>query len=49
MKIYLHEQGIIMTGKAWEIQHKLAEYRKQYKLVSQWIEGDRQTLPPGKK
>lgn len=38
MKIYVHEKGIIMAGKVWEIRTKLKEYRKEYRLVKEWIE-----------
>ena len=38
MKIYVHDKGIVMAGKAWEIRQKLIEYRRQYELVKNWIE-----------
>jgi hypothetical protein len=38
MKIYVHEKGIVIAGKAWEIRQKLIEYRRQYELVKDWIE-----------
>ncbi|MDQ0269321.1 Z-ring formation inhibitor MciZ [Cytobacillus purgationiresistens] len=38
MKIYVHEKGIVMAGKAWEIREKLKEYHKQYPLLKDWIE-----------
>ncbi|WP_163101073.1 Z-ring formation inhibitor MciZ [Peribacillus alkalitolerans] len=39
MKIYVHEKGITLSGKAWEIKHKLKEYSQQYQYVQQWIDG----------
>ena len=36
MKVYIHEQGITLVGKAWEILQKLKEYNKDYVLVSEW-------------
>jgi len=38
MNIYLHEKGIILTGKAWEIRQKLKEYANHFHLVSDWVE-----------
>ena len=37
MKIYTHEQGITLVGKAWEILQKLKEYNKEYALVNEWV------------
>lgn len=37
MKVYVHEKGIILSGKGWEILQKLKEYNKEYKLVSDWL------------
>lgn len=37
MKIYVHDRGIVLTGKAWEIKRKLKEYSQQHKLVKDWI------------
>lgn len=42
MKIYVHNQGIILAGKAWEVRQKLKEYGKSYQLVSEWVEGNKQ-------
>lgn len=36
MKIYITEKGITMTGKAWEINAKLKEYRKRYRTIYEW-------------
>jgi hypothetical protein len=41
MKIHLHNQGIYMAGKAWEIQRKLKEYSKHYDNVADWIADER--------
>ncbi|WNS74112.1 Z-ring formation inhibitor MciZ [Bacillus sp. DTU_2020_1000418_1_SI_GHA_SEK_038] len=38
MKIYVHEKGVILVGKAWEIREKLKEYSKDYRLIKEWIE-----------
>jgi hypothetical protein len=38
MKVYTHEQGIILVGKAWEIVQKLKEYNKDYVFVSKWAQ-----------
>lgn len=37
MKIYVRENGITLTGKAWEIRQKLKEYGHEYKLVKDWL------------
>ena len=37
MKIYVHDNGVILSGKTWEIQQKLKEYAKDYQLVSDWV------------
>ena len=36
MNIYVHEKGIILTGKAWEIRQKLKEYANNIHFVSDW-------------
>lgn len=38
MKIVVHENGIILSGKAWEIKQKLKEYTQNYCLVKDWVE-----------
>jgi hypothetical protein len=38
MKVYVHEKGIILVGKGWEILQKLKEYKKEYSTVSEWVE-----------
>ncbi len=37
MNIYVHEKGILLTGKAWEVRQKLKEYGKCYEYVSDWV------------
>jgi len=37
MKVYVHEKGVILAGKSWEILQKLKEYQKEYETVSNWI------------
>ncbi|WP_108670924.1 Z-ring formation inhibitor MciZ [Peribacillus acanthi] len=39
MKIYVHEKGVTLTGKAWEIKRKLKEYGQHYEFVQQWVNG----------
>jgi len=38
MKIYVHEKGIILVGKGWEVLQKLKEYNKDYCTVSDWVQ-----------
>ncbi|SDM47884.1 Z-ring formation inhibitor MciZ [Bacillus sp. OK048] len=38
MKVYVHDKGIILVGKGWEITQKLKEYTKEYSTVSEWVE-----------
>lgn len=38
MKVYVHERGIILVGKGWEVVQKLKEYNKEYLTVAEWIE-----------
>jgi hypothetical protein len=42
MKVYVHEKGVIMVGKAWEIRQKLLENRKQFETVKAWIDSTKQ-------
>jgi hypothetical protein len=37
VKIHLHDQGVYMVGKAWEIRKKLQEYSECYETVADWI------------
>ena len=37
MKIYVHEKGVTLVGKAWEIRAKLKEYSKDYYLLKDWV------------
>ncbi|MFK9093165.1 Z-ring formation inhibitor MciZ [Bacillus salipaludis] len=37
MKVVVHEKGIILVGKGWEILQKLKEYNREYVSVSEWI------------
>jgi hypothetical protein len=48
MKIVVHEKGVILSGKAWEIKQKLKEYGKNYCFVKDWVENvqpDNRTNP----
>ncbi|MGJ7919905.1 Z-ring formation inhibitor MciZ [Neobacillus sp. LXY-4] len=38
MKIYVHDKGFVLVGKAWEIKRKIAEYRRRYELMIDWAE-----------
>ncbi|MEH7178621.1 Z-ring formation inhibitor MciZ [Neobacillus vireti] len=38
MKVYVHDKGIILVGKGWEIIQKLKEYNKNYSTVAEWVE-----------
>jgi hypothetical protein len=38
MKVYVHDKGIILVGKGWEIVQKLNEYNKHYATVAEWVE-----------
>ncbi|OLS40163.1 Z-ring formation inhibitor MciZ [Bacillus sp. MRMR6] len=38
MKVYVHEKGIIISGKCWGVLRKLQEYNKQYATVTDWIQ-----------
>ncbi|MBP2240756.1 hypothetical protein J2Z40_001315 [Cytobacillus eiseniae] len=37
MRIYVHEKGIVLVGKAWEIRAKLKEYSKDHHLLKDWV------------
>ncbi|MGG5253717.1 Z-ring formation inhibitor MciZ [Neobacillus sp. SM06] len=36
VKIYVHAQGVVLAGKAWEVGEKLKEYQKLYSTVAEW-------------
>ena len=38
MKLVVHEKGIILVGKGWEILQKLKQYNKDYVYVSDWVQ-----------
>jgi hypothetical protein len=38
VKIFLHDKGILCTGKAWQIRQLLKQYQKNYKYVIEWVE-----------
>jgi hypothetical protein len=42
MKVYVHEKGIILVGKGWEVLQKLKEYNKDYVTVSEWVDNVKQ-------
>ncbi|MGG3574894.1 Z-ring formation inhibitor MciZ [Bacillus gobiensis] len=37
MKIYRLPNGIVLTGKAWEIRAKLKEYGKTFRTIKEWV------------
>ena len=42
MKIFVHDHGVIISGKAWEIREKLKEYGNHYQFLSDWVENSSQ-------
>lgn len=38
MKLYVHDKGVILVGKAWEIRQKLKEYNQHYHLLYDWVQ-----------
>ena len=38
MKAYVHEKGVILTGKAWEIRYLIRKYQKEYTYVKEWVD-----------
>ncbi|MCM3760347.1 Z-ring formation inhibitor MciZ [Alkalihalobacillus oceani] len=38
MNIYVHQHGVVLTGKAWEIKAKLKELRHSYPTVESWLQ-----------
>ncbi|MBL4954060.1 Z-ring formation inhibitor MciZ [Neobacillus sp. YIM B02564] len=38
MKLYVHEKGIILVGKGWEVLQKLKEYNREYTTVADWVQ-----------
>ena len=44
MKIYVHEKGVMLSGKAWEIVQKLKQYERDFRLVSDWIENNQKNV-----
>ncbi|WP_081727590.1 Z-ring formation inhibitor MciZ [Halalkalibacter wakoensis] len=43
MKVYVHENGIIMSGKAWEIQAKLKKMQHSFDTMEQWVDSVHRT------
>ncbi|MDR6998628.1 Z-ring formation inhibitor MciZ [Neobacillus niacini] len=37
MKVYVHEKGVILVGKGWEVLQKLKEYNKEFVYVVDWM------------
>ncbi|WP_170007546.1 Z-ring formation inhibitor MciZ [Bacillus fonticola] len=44
MKVYIHEKGVVLAGKAWQIRHLLQQYRRQYNTVDEWIKGRKEDI-----
>ncbi len=42
MKIWVTDNQIILSGKAWEVTAKLKQYGNQYVYVKDWIQTIRQ-------
>ncbi|GHI01436.1 Z-ring formation inhibitor MciZ [Neobacillus kokaensis] len=38
MKVYVHDKGIILVGKAWEVLQKLKEYHREHATVAEWVQ-----------
>ncbi|MET3696196.1 uncharacterized protein DUF3936 [Bacillus oleivorans] len=38
MKCYVHEKGVILVGKAWQIKIMLTQYQKHYETLQEWVE-----------
>ncbi|PLR99822.1 Z-ring formation inhibitor MciZ [Bacillus sp. T33-2] len=45
MKVYVHEKGIVLAGKAWEVKRKLKEYSRDHMLVQDWVTSVSNTQP----
>jgi hypothetical protein len=45
MKVYVHDKGVILVGKAWEIRQKLAEYQRKFNKVEDWVHFYHQKQP----
>ncbi|MEC1536450.1 Z-ring formation inhibitor MciZ [Bacillus sonorensis] len=41
MKVYRLPNGIVISGKAWEIRAKLREYGRTYRYMKDWISYER--------
>lgn len=42
MKVFVHEKGVILVGKAWEIRQKLFNYQRQFETVADWVNFSKQ-------
>ncbi|WP_074432755.1 Z-ring formation inhibitor MciZ [Neobacillus jeddahensis] len=38
MKVSVHDKGIILVGKGWEVVQKLKEFHKEYKTIAEWVQ-----------
>lgn len=46
MKIYIGENQLLLSGKAWEINYLLKQYSHQYEYVKDWVNHNRSTTHP---
>ncbi|KHD86025.1 Z-ring formation inhibitor MciZ [Heyndrickxia ginsengihumi] len=38
MTIIVHDKGVIIKGKAWEVRKALKHYSKQHNTIHDWIQ-----------
>ena len=38
MKVYVGENQLLLSGKAWEINSLLKQYSRKYKYVKDWVD-----------
>lgn len=41
MKVYMRENGIIISGKAWEIREYLKQQMKKYQTLKEWSQSSK--------
>ncbi|MGN1400577.1 MAG: Z-ring formation inhibitor MciZ [Bacillus sp. (in: firmicutes)] len=44
MKITVGDKQIILSGKAWEIRHKLKEYGNKYTYITDWVKDEQKIV-----
>ncbi|MFB6465923.1 Z-ring formation inhibitor MciZ [Cytobacillus sp. Hz8] len=45
MKVYVHDKGVILVGKAWEVKQKLRENLQYYTLLKDWTTSISSKIP----